>query len=260
MQDYTEAKKFSDMQSSWNSLVSSKVKSEEYFDNTGTRLFLIVSTIAYVLSSIVFTWNRLEILVGIIIMSIVVVLPISILLFSKKYGPKLKGLVLIFVLLFSLTALGSDNSSSLTISYLVLSLVYTVTNLLSSRVLGKWTAKGRLFELKWNSFKRYLADYSMIEQHSPQSLIVWESFLVYGIVLCVADKVIKAMQLKIPDFEHTKNMGVFYYHPRFHHTMLNSFSAAHSTVTSHSSGGGRGFGGGGGGFGGGHGGGGSGAR
>ncbi len=51
---------------------------------------------------------------------------------------------------------------------------------------------------KWDGLRRYLADFSRIKDAPPASLILWEQLLVYGIVLGVADEVLKAAQMVAP--------------------------------------------------------------
>lgn len=144
------------------------------------------------------------------------------------------------------------------VAFFISLLILIVLNIVSRTILGRWTEKGRLFELSWRAFKKFLNDYSLISKHPPQSIVIWEKYLVYALVLGAADNVIKAMKVYVPNFEKAGNVSVFYYHPYFYHSMRSALFA--SSVMSAPSSGGRGFGGGTGGFGGGHGGGGSGAR
>lgn len=143
-------------------------------------------------------------------------------------------------------------------SLIISFIIFFIMNLVGIRILGKWTRKGRNFELKWNNFKKYLKDYSELKNHPPQSLIIWEQFLVYAISLGVADNVIKLMKLSVPDFQKKSSFGVLYYHPAFYTSMRSTMYT--SSMGGSSSRGGSSFGGGGGGFGGGFGGGGGGAR
>ncbi|MFA5303710.1 MAG: DUF2207 domain-containing protein [Candidatus Nanoarchaeia archaeon] len=141
--------------------------------------------------------------------------------------------------------------------YLFFSCILVVfLNVIGSLSLGKWTSKGRVFERKWAAFKKYLNDYSLLSQHAPQSIVIWERFLVYAIALGVADNVINVMRLKVSDISSSNLRGV-YYSPMFYSSFKNSltFSSMRSSSSS-----GHGMGGGHGGFGGGHGGGGGGAR
>lgn len=51
---------------------------------------------------------------------------------------------------------------------------------------------------KWDGLRRYLADFSRMKEAPPASLALWERLLVYGIVLGVADEVLKAAQIVAP--------------------------------------------------------------
>jgi uncharacterized membrane protein len=120
-------------------------------------------------------------------------------------------------------------------------------------IFGKRTEKGTLFFKQWSAFKKFLGDYSMIKQYPPESVKIWEYYLVYAIALGEAKTVIKAMKLLNVHTEFDPVMA----HPGFY----TGFHAAWLSGMGSSSGGGFGGGGfGGGGFGGGSGGGGGGAR
>lgn len=118
-------------------------------------------------------------------------------------------------------------------------------------VFGCRTVKGTLFFKQWNAFKKFLGDYSMIKQYPPESIKIWEAYLVYAIALGEAETVLKAMRdLKIQtEFEPVTR------YPGFH---LAFYGALSSGSSGRGGFGGGGFGGGG--FGGGSGGGGGGAR
>jgi uncharacterized membrane protein len=122
------------------------------------------------------------------------------------------------------------------------------------------TPKGALLHARWQAFRRYLNDFSRLEESPPASLALWEQFLVYGIALGVAEQVLEAAQLHAPP--EISERGSFYspgivrsisgaYVFSFSN-LENDFSEAFTPPSSSGSGGGGGFsGGGGGGFGGG---------
>ena len=147
-------------------------------------------------------------------------------------------------------------STNLLTAYIFSIVSFVVLNVINKRVLGKWTAKGRVFEAKWLAFKKYLNDYSLLSKHAPQSLIIWERFLVYAVALGVASNVLKVMSLKAVNLENSNLRGAYYY-PAFYSSFKNSLVSSNVRTESSKS---SGFGGGRGGFGGGHGGGGGGAR
>ena len=68
--------------------------------------------------------------------------------------------------------------------------------LLPNDIFGQWTKKGRLFYLKWSNFKKFLKDNSLINEHPPESIVVWKKYLIYGAALGVADNVYKSMKLQ----------------------------------------------------------------
>ena len=122
------------------------------------------------------------------------------------------------------------------------------------------TPKGALLHARWQAFRRFLTDFSRVEESSPASLALWEQFLVYGIALGVAEQVLEAARLHAPP--EISEGGRFYgpgivgsisgpYVFSFS-DLENDFSEAFTPPSSSGSGGGGGFsGGGGGGFGGG---------
>ena len=123
------------------------------------------------------------------------------------------------------------------------------------------TLKGALLQARWQAFRRYLNDFSRMEESPPASLALWEQFLVYGIALGVAEQVLEAARLHAPP--QVAEGGSFYspgiigsisgpYVFSFSN-LENDFSEAFTPLSSSGSGGGGGLfsGGGGGGFGGG---------
>ena len=65
-------------------------------------------------------------------------------------------------------------------------------------IFGQWTHEGRVYYLKWMNFKKFLKDNSLIKEHPPESIVVWNKYLVYGTALGVADEVYKSMKLNEP--------------------------------------------------------------
>src|SRR4029453_4995188 len=67
-----------------------------------------------------------------------------------------------------------------------------------NRMWVRRTSKGALLHARWHAFRRYLADFSRMEESPPASLALWEQFLVYGIALGVAEQVLDAARLHAP--------------------------------------------------------------
>lgn len=136
------------------------------------------------------------------------------------------------------------------------------------------TQKGYDEKIQWEALKRFLEDYSLLDEKDLPQLAVWEKYLVYATAFGIANKVIDQMKAKYPtvflenswDTEMKKNYPIIYFstNPIYYatHTIGTSpisalnqgVSKAYSTsvaqIAAHSassgSGGGGGFSGGGG--------------
>lgn len=117
-------------------------------------------------------------------------------------------------------------------------------------ILGRWTKEGRVLNLKWKNFKKYLADFSALEEHPPTSVKLWDEYMTYAIALDVADKTIKAMKKIAPQYIPQTKVARTYTNTYFAAAFISSIRPTYSppSSTSHRIGGyGGGFGGGGGG-------------
>lgn len=133
------------------------------------------------------------------------------------------------------------------------------------------TQKGENQHALWFAFRKFLEDFSLMDEKELPELAIWEQYLVYATALGVADTVIKQLPLKYPQLNEPEaryHCGFLYYSTRHQHSTFQSIhlfsetlSKAQSTASiaisssSSGSGGGGGFssGGGGGGGGGSHG-------
>lgn len=113
---------------------------------------------------------------------------------------------------------------------------------------GRWTREGRLFYLRWKSFARFLGEYSRISEHPPESVVLWEKYLVYATALGLGEKVLEHLRRLIPhevwerESRHRYLYGPVVFVPGNNFSRLSTVAAA--TVAQASSGKGGGFGGG----------------
>lgn len=125
------------------------------------------------------------------------------------------------------------------------------------------TQKGVDHNEMWEAFRRYLLDFSKLDEHDYKSLVIWEHYLVYAAGLGVAKKVIKQLKIVFPkefkeDSFNTYMPIVLLSDDGAFSSFQNSFNTASATAFSQAStngsgggfSGGAGFGGGGGGGGG----------
>ena len=161
--------------------------------------------------------------------------------------------------IFSLVlGLNLDN----TLVYFVL--IISIFGIVYFAVAKKRTIKGCEDYAKWMAFKKFLLDFGRFNDKEILEIHLWEKYLVFATVFGIADKVEKAMNMKIKELnydEDTINTSpIFYtYHMGFGNSITGSLTKAITTAQTAASansngngfGGGASFGGGGGGFGGG---------
>lgn len=184
---------------------------------------------------------------------------------SRKYlslaGTYLSYLVGIFSIISSILIFFYFSKINFLYQSVFSSLIFAIgagVFILPKDVFGSWSKEGREYYLKWKNFEKFLTEYSLLSQYPPESIILWEDYLVYATALSIADKVEKHLKKLIPK-DIDVNETVYYYpYRRFGRQFYVVSTVAHSTVYGNSSGKG-GFSGGAGGIGGGSGGGGGGA-
>ena len=120
---------------------------------------------------------------------------------------------------------------------------------------------------KWCGLKKYMEDFSLLNEKDIPDLALWERFLVYATAFGISEKVIKQLKVAYPQLQDDAYMmnhyrTMYYMHHMdlgrsFGSNMQHGYQSYVSSQMSSGSGGGGGFSGGGGG---GHGGGGSGGR
>ncbi|MEE8358893.1 MAG: DUF2207 domain-containing protein [Candidatus Hydrothermarchaeales archaeon] len=126
-----------------------------------------------------------------------------------------------------------------------------VISIVNEKGAGRFTPEGRLYYERWTHFRKYLTDFSALKEHPPESIKLWDFYMVYAVALGVAEKVIKNMALAVSKEEmRSSSFYALHYYPVF----FIGFHGAYQTSNPSSSAGGVG------GIGGGFGGGGGGAR
>ncbi len=134
----------------------------------------------------------------------------------------------------------ASNLNILVVLIGVFGLVMIIFSGAFEKVLGRWTPEGRLYYKRWNNFKKYLTDFSALKEHPPESIKLWDSYLVYATALGVAEEVLKNMSLVVPD-EQLKYSHFYYVHHSYAQFGAG-FGRAYSASAPSSSGSGGGVG------------------
>ena len=138
-----------------------------------------------------------------------------------------------------------------------------VVLIFAARAIKRRSQEAAELHAQYAALERYLKDFGRLQEKPPDAVVLWEQFLVYAVVFGIADEVVKAMTVKVPQVidDPAFRTGYFLWFASpgdggmaAFSEMHQSFNAAVSVATSSSSsgsGGGGGFSGGGGGGGGG---------
>ncbi|RAP54772.1 MAG: hypothetical protein BZ137_00435 [Methanosphaera sp. rholeuAM130] len=121
---------------------------------------------------------------------------------------------------------------------------------------GRWTPEGKVASEKWENFRKYITDYSLINEKPPESVQVWGKYLVYAATLGKAKEATDTLQeyisaKKLSDDEIATNNLVLFTSKGGYNNLTSSIDSmvesSYSDSGNYGSSGGGGFGGGGGG-------------
>jgi len=113
-----------------------------------------------------------------------------------------------------------------------------------SRAVKRRSAEAAELYAQYEALKRYMKDFGRMDEKPPDAVMLWEQFLVYAVVFGIADEVVKAMQVKIPEVVEDPAFGRMYWlmFPTYGHggaspfsEMSQSFTQAMAVATSSSS-------------------------
>lgn len=138
------------------------------------------------------------------------------------------------------------------ISLLLLFILDIIFGTLATNRIDAYTQQGIDEQEKWKAFKKFMEDFSLLNEKEIPDIAVWEQYLVYATAFGIAEKVLKQLKVVYPEYmdsnEFANRYATMYL---LTHTDFNkSFGSIGSTMSStfsSGSGSGGGFSGGGGG-------------
>ena len=139
-----------------------------------------------------------------------------------------------------------------TIAFGVILLLNIIISGIAIYKINFYTQQGRDEIEKWRGLKKYMEEFSLLNEKEVPEIAIWEKFLVYATAFGIADKVLKQLKVVYPDIENSINVNTYPYmylmiHTNFSRSFSNAISSSMSSAYSSASGGGGGFSGGGGG-------------
>ena len=112
-------------------------------------------------------------------------------------------------------------------------LINAILLILINSKMSNLTQKGIDEREKWKGLKKYMEEFSLLNEKEIPALVVWEEYLVYATVFGIADKVIKQLKIVYPEIEQMDNFNTTSYVYLMSHTNFNSsFSSAISSSIS----------------------------
>ena len=97
------------------------------------------------------------------------------------------------------------------------------------------TQKGTNEKVLWDGLKKYMQDFSMLDDMGIPSLILWEKYLVYATAFGISEKVIKQLKVVYPqitDSDYMNSNGYTYLYLMSSNNLSNNFiSSINSSVT-----------------------------
>jgi uncharacterized membrane protein len=143
--------------------------------------------------------------------------------------------------------------------YVTCAITMIINAILTSKLVSRhsgYTQEGLNEKEEWKAFKKYMLDFSLLNEKEVPHLILWERFLVFATAFGIAEKVIKQLKIKYPELSNpdtTSNMiilSTLYHGGNFNTHFISSINSSTANMYSSyssSTGGGGGFSGGGGG-------------
>nr|WP_319373587.1 DUF2207 domain-containing protein [uncultured Methanobacterium sp.] len=96
-------------------------------------------------------------------------------------------------------------------SSFILLIVGLVSFILPQKIAGQWTTYGEEYDAKWHNFAKYIQDFSLIKDQPPESIEIWDKYLVYASALGIANEVRKSMEMILPPDEASGKAYQFHY-------------------------------------------------
>lgn len=138
------------------------------------------------------------------------------------------------------------------ITIVTLMIVNMIVVIILKNKVNVFTQKGLDEKEEWKGLKKYMEDFSMLNEKEVPEIVIWEKFLVYATVFGIDKKVLKQLKIVYPDIENRMDISTYSYmnlmmHTDFSSNFSSAISSSMSSAYSSASGSGGGFSGGGGG-------------
>lgn len=142
-------------------------------------------------------------------------------------------LMIASVIMIALSALFDNPTADSTLIISIITLIVGVIILkLPNKIGGKWTNEGYTDFKMWKNFEKFIKDFSLIKEHPPESIAIWNKYLIYATALGDAKAVKKAMASVGESMEWDDDLYYYSYYggPLF---FTNAITTSHTTMAEH---------------------------
>lgn len=98
------------------------------------------------------------------------------------------------------------------IGSIILGIAGILAFILPYKISGRWTEYGMEYNARWQNFIKFINDFSLIKEQPPESIVIWNQYLVYATALGVADEVRDIMDDYLPEEFRNSDIYVFHSH------------------------------------------------
>ena len=175
--------------------------------------------------------------------------------YTQELGDQSILMLLIMIIMFATFFIINFLGKETIIGWVILTILTVIDTILTGIAMLKinvYTQEGIDEIEKWKGLKKYMEEFSLLNEREVPEIAIWEKFLVYATAFGIADKVEEQLKIVYPDIESSINVNTYPYmhlmiHTNFSKSFSNAISSSMSSAYSSASGGGGGFSGGGGG-------------
>ena len=173
---------------------------------------------------------------------------------KQEWANKAVALGGLFLFVEFFVAVLTESFLSLYIAGVPVLLYFIICFTISRRYIGL-SQKGLDEQTKLNGLKRFMDDFSTMDQREVPELVLWEKYMVYATIFGNADKVLEQLKVKYPEFsdsDYMMNHTTYFYlmsQTNFNTSFVNSINtsaqrAYQSSVAASNAASGGGYGGG----------------
>ena len=137
------------------------------------------------------------------------------------------------LLIYSIILLIFISSNNIELFIGILTIFFAIIFMIYAIACTKKTKKGVEHYAKWKAFKNFLNDFGNFSIKELPEIALWERYLVYATVFGLADKVEKAMNVKITEFGNVDSADyIMFTHIHNMHMASIISSSMHSAINS----------------------------